>query len=100
MLVLLVVAALSRRLRTAATGVAVGVLLHFVRDVATGPGLPLAWPLCSSSALLPYGLYIGFMAAVSALAIARQVPASGSRSPRSSGVRGQGLPPTGDTSRT
>ena len=56
MLVLLVVAALSRRLRTAATGVAVGVLLHFVRDVATGPGLPLASPLCSGGALLPYGL--------------------------------------------
>ncbi len=39
LVLLVVVAALSRRLSTAATGVAVGVLLHFVRDVATGPGL-------------------------------------------------------------
>ncbi|WP_245820959.1 metal-dependent hydrolase [Geodermatophilus pulveris] len=100
-LVLLVVAALSRRLRTAATGVAVGVLLHFVRDVATGPGLPLAWPLCSGGALLPYGLYIGVVAAVTALAVARRVHAFESRSPRSGGVRGQSRrPPTGDTSRT
>ena len=83
-LVLLVVAALSRRLRSAATGVAVGVLLHFVRDVATGPGLPLAWPLCSSSALVPYGLYIGVVAAVTALAVARRAHPSGSRSARSS----------------
>jgi inner membrane protein len=100
-LVLLVVAALSRRLRTAATGVAVGVLLHFVRDVATGPGLLLAWPLCSGSALLPYGLYIGVVTAATALAVARRVHASASRSPRSGGARGQGRrPPTGDTSLT
>ena len=34
-----------------------GVGLHFVRDIATGPGLPLWWPWEQRNRSLPYQLY-------------------------------------------
>jgi inner membrane protein len=34
-----------------------GVALHFVRDIATGPGLPLWWPWEQRNRNLPYQLY-------------------------------------------
>ncbi len=70
-LALFTVAGLSRRLRATAAGLAAGVLLHFLRDVATGPGLPIAWPLSENSTVLPYGLYLGVSAGLAMLAIAR-----------------------------
>jgi inner membrane protein len=55
-LLLLGLAALLPRGRTALTGLAVGVSLHLVRDVATGPGIPLAWPF-PGRAEIPYTWY-------------------------------------------
>jgi inner membrane protein len=44
----------SERLR----GAAAGCLAHFVRDLATGPGAPLLWPLTSRELRVPYPLYL------------------------------------------
>jgi inner membrane protein len=68
-LALLALAAAVRRWRAAWGGLAVGVLLHFVRDVATGPGLPLLWPLPLYRVLLPYQTYPLVVTAMSAWAV-------------------------------
>jgi inner membrane protein len=70
-LVLLALAGLDRRLRTPLLGLALGVALHFVRDVATGPGLPSAWPLSAANVRVPYPVYV---AAVTGLAVAATWP--------------------------
>jgi membrane-bound metal-dependent hydrolase YbcI (DUF457 family) len=46
-----------RHVSTIFGGIALGTSLHFVRDVCTGPGLGLAWPLSSSMVRLPYVVY-------------------------------------------
>lgn len=55
--VLVALAGADRRLRTPLLGLALGVVLHFVRDVATGPGLPLVWPLSVDNVQVPYPVY-------------------------------------------
>jgi inner membrane protein len=78
--VLLGVAAVTRRrTRTAALGLCVGVALHLVRDVATGPGIPLLWPIDQSDVRLPYGIYLAALGAVTAVAVLR----AGKRAPLS-----------------
>lgn len=51
------------RRRTALTGLAVGTLLHFVRDVGTGPGVPLLWPLTRRNLRVPYAAHLAAVAA-------------------------------------
>jgi inner membrane protein len=77
---LAVAAATRRRVRTAALGLAVGVTLHLVRDVATGPGIPLLWPVDPSDVQLPYGLYLAALVVAAAVAVdrARRSPVSAS----------------------
>ena len=70
-LLLLGVAAVWRRARPVLVAAALGVGLHFVRDIATGPGLPIWWPLQDSEHLLPYGLYLGVIACVAGIATLR-----------------------------
>ena len=87
--ILLMVAALVPRLRWVAGGLALGVCLHFVRDVATGPGVPLFWPLADSSVLVPYPTYLAVIGAAAVIATWRLV--RGTRqptSPTSSGLAG------------
>jgi inner membrane protein len=57
---------------------AVGVLLHFVRDLATGPGISLAWPLVDASVRLPYGLYAAVVGAAALIAAVRGAELIGS----------------------
>jgi inner membrane protein len=66
---LLATAALVARgeARTALTGLAAGVLLHFVRDLGTG-GVPLLWPLRRRTVRVPYGVYAAATAAAARLA--------------------------------
>jgi inner membrane protein len=66
-LVLLALAGVDRRLRTPLLGLALGVALHLVRDVATGPGIPLAWPVSAANVRVPYAVYV---AAITGLALA------------------------------
>jgi inner membrane protein len=49
-------------------GLSTGVGIHFLRDVATGPGIPLAFPLSKSMVLLPYGTYAAVLGAFAARA--------------------------------
>ena len=82
--VLLAVAALARgRGRTAAAGLAAGVALHLVRDVATGPGIPLLWPLDGTDVRLPYAAYLAVVVVAAAVALVR-----GLRRPDVSGTDG------------
>jgi inner membrane protein len=48
-------------LRKPLVGLAGGVVLHVVRDMATGPGVPLLWPLIPENFLLPYSVYVALM---------------------------------------
>ena len=48
----------ARPCRTWALGLAGGVALHLLRDVATGPGIPLLWPVVHAGVLVPYPLYL------------------------------------------
>lgn len=59
------------RLRTPLLGLALGVCLHFVRDLAEGPGVPLFWPIDSTNVIAPYGGYLLVLAVVAAGAAAR-----------------------------
>jgi inner membrane protein len=61
------------RVRTALLGLTAGVLLHLVRDLGTGPGVPLGWPVVPGNVLLPYGLYLATLAVVTAAVIVRQL---------------------------
>ena len=38
-------------------GLAFGVAAHLCRDLATGPGIPLFWPLSGSAVKIPYTVY-------------------------------------------
>jgi inner membrane protein len=57
------------RRRRVLAGLGVGALLHFVRDIGTGPGVPLFWPLRRSNVRVPYGPHLA------ALAVTVAVPA-------------------------
>lgn len=70
-LVLLVVWLVSGRRWTVAAGAAAGVALHFVRDVATGPGLPLWWPVTADPLRYPYRWYLGVVVGLAVVAAVR-----------------------------
>jgi len=73
-LILAGVAALVPAVRIPLAGLALGVCLHFVRDIATGPGVPLFWPIADSAVGAPYMAYlvvIGGTAAVATWKIVR-----------------------------
>jgi inner membrane protein len=60
--VLLLLAGAARpALRKPLLGLAGGGILHIVRDMATGPGVPLLWPLLPENFLLPYPVYVALM---------------------------------------
>lgn len=66
-LVLAVASGVTRgRPRALAAGAAGGVLVHLFRDVATGPGVPLLWPVTASDVTLPYPVYAAVLAAIAA----------------------------------
>jgi inner membrane protein len=59
-------------------GIAFGFALHLIRDLVTGPGVPLALPFSEASVRLPYLLYavaLGAAAAACLFAAARLRPA-------------------------
>jgi len=68
-----VAAAVSRR-RAVAAGVALGIAAHLFRDLGTGGGVPLLWPLTDSELEIPYVVYIALLGALAlkfAFAISR-----------------------------
>jgi inner membrane protein len=71
-LVLLAIAALLRRTgRERVVGIALGIALHLVRDLATGPGVPLLWPAYHSSVIVPPDVYLIAVVAVAVVAAVR-----------------------------
>jgi inner membrane protein len=70
-LVLGVLAWAIPRWRTVLRGLAVGTLLHFVRDIATGPGLPIWWPFSTADHLLPYAAYFSLLVVLAVVAAIR-----------------------------
>jgi inner membrane protein len=77
--VLLALAGSTRRLRSPLLGLGLGVALHLVRDVATGPGVPLLWPVNSVNVLVPYPFYGVLLALGTAGAALRLAGASRAR---------------------
>lgn len=66
-LVVLACAMIARKHRASGVGIAVGLLSHLARDLATGTVL-LWWPLADQRVSMPYATYILFTAALAALA--------------------------------
>jgi membrane-bound metal-dependent hydrolase YbcI (DUF457 family) len=48
----------SRRLRPIALGIAFGLATHLLRDLATGPGIPIFWPFSSEAFTIPYAGFV------------------------------------------
>ena len=62
-----VAAAASRRHRAVLAGVAVGLVLHFARDIAEGPpGVRMLWPLQQTAWTASYGWFLGMIIAFTA----------------------------------
>jgi inner membrane protein len=69
-LVLLVAVAAWRAQRTRLTALALGVVLHLVRDLGSGPGVPALWPWLPDSLRVPYAGYLAVLvAAVAVIAV-------------------------------
>ena len=76
--VVLGIAALWRARRDVVLGVAIGLALHFFRDLAEGDaGVSLLWPVSYHSFQYPHGVYVAIMVAVVMIDAARCVVGSG-----------------------
>jgi membrane-bound metal-dependent hydrolase YbcI (DUF457 family) len=64
-----------RHLRQLLLGVAFGVSTHLLRDLATGPGVSLLWPLSGTPLEIPYPLYAAVLLAAVATHLPRRFPA-------------------------
>jgi inner membrane protein len=62
---------LVKRHRTDLLAAATGVALHLVRDLATGPGVPLLWPISGHDITAPYGTYAALLVVAAAAATVR-----------------------------
>jgi len=51
----------SLRLRQVLLGAAFGVSTHLLRDLTTGPGVPLGWPVSDGIASLPYPVFAAIL---------------------------------------
>jgi mannan endo-1,4-beta-mannosidase len=62
---LIVVGGLSRRrdVSQISLGLALGVSAHLLRDLATGPGVPLLWPFGDGVSTMPYAVFAGLLGA-------------------------------------
>ncbi len=70
-LVLLLAAGAWRAQRSRLAALALGVVLHLVRDLAVGPGVPLLWPVLSDSVRVPHAGYLAVLAAAVAVIAVR-----------------------------
>jgi inner membrane protein len=79
--------------REIALGVAFGVTAHLLRDLATGPGVSLFWPLSTAAISMPYALYAAALLAIGAgVATARR---GRHQRPRRRPLAARPLPPAG-----
>jgi inner membrane protein len=92
-LVLLVAAGVWRRQRTRLAALALGVVLHLARDVASGPGVPLLWPALSESVHVSYAVYLGVLVVAVAAVTVRAWRDNAARPAGSPGRMIPGSPP-------
>lgn len=78
-LVLLLGASAVPKLRCALGGLSLGAGLHLLRDVATGPGVPLLWPLARDAAAVPYFAYLTLLGLLTVLVMVQQGLLTGGR---------------------
>jgi inner membrane protein len=71
------IAGMLTRSRLVGAAVAAGFAVHFFRDVAGSPGVPLLWPLSALEMRVPYVVYATVLGVIAAVGIART--ARGSR---------------------
>ena len=71
--VLLAASAAVHPWRTALAGLAVGAGTHLLRDLCTGPGVPLSWPALSVDVRLPYLAYQLVLVGLTVAAACRRV---------------------------
>lgn len=64
-----------RQLRQVLPGVAFGVSAHLLRDLATGPGVGLLWPLVGTPIEIPYAVYAGALLAAAVACLPLRAPA-------------------------
>ena len=70
--VVIAAAVLWRRRREVAVGVAIGLAIHFWRDMGEGGGgVPLLWPISDHSFRYPHGAYVAAMIVVVAIDVGR-----------------------------
>lgn len=70
-ILLLLMAQLLPQVKRQLRGLAFGVLAHFLRDVATGPGLALLWPVLPVAVKAPYTGYVVVLGLLTLGAIVR-----------------------------
>ena len=66
-------AVVSPRHRTPLLGLALGVLLHFVRDLADGPGIPAFWPLTAYNVTMDHTVSVVVLTVVAVAAAVRRL---------------------------
>ena len=71
--VLLLAALVVRRWRAALAGLAAGVATQLLRDLSTGPGVPLFWPVLAADVRLPYLAYLLVLVTLVVTATARRI---------------------------
>jgi inner membrane protein len=72
LLTLLVVLAAAAATRSQLVlGAAIGFAGHLLRDLGTGDGVPLLWPLTDAGASIPFAVYVAVLAVTAATAAAR-----------------------------
>ena len=71
--VLLLAALVVRRWRAALAGLAAGVATQLLRDLSTGPGVPLFWPVLATDVRLPYLAYVLVLVALVVAATTRRI---------------------------
>ncbi len=67
------------RHRERALGLAAGFVLHFCRDVATGPGVPLSWPIDDEHVRIPHAVYLLAMVLATAAIVVPRGTSPGGR---------------------
>jgi inner membrane protein len=75
--VLLLAALVVRRWRGALAGLALGAATQLLRDLSTGPGVPLFWPFVAVDVRLPYLSYLLVLVALAVAATARRLRHTG-----------------------
>jgi inner membrane protein len=90
-LLLAVAAALRSDARGVALGLSFGVAAHLFRDLATGPGVSLFWPLSAAAVTIPYAVYAAALLATAVAIVAK----ARRRRPRRRPLAAQPLPHAG-----